>query len=219
MSIETPSSSPLSRRYLAAQLAGDRREALRLILDEGISRGVDATVLYLDVVQEAQREIGRLWQADRVTVAQEHLATSISQLVMAHLYPHLRRKPRNGKRALVACVEGELHDMGGRMGADFLETAGFDVLFLGANCPTASLVSLVAAQRPDLVGLSATMSFHLEALARAIEEIRAVTGPSFPIVVGGHVLEWSPDLKARLGVHAAGTSADVLVAECGGLGA
>ncbi len=218
MSLDRQSASPLSQRYLAAQLAGDRREALRLIVDEGLARGIDATVLYLDVVQEAQREIGRLWQADRVTVAQEHLATSISQLVMAHLYPHLRRKPRNGKRALVACVEGELHDMGGRMGADFLETAGFDVLFLGANCPTSSLVSLVVAQRPDLVGLSATMSFHMEALERAIVEIRSVTSPTFPIVVGGHVLEWSPGLKERLGVHAVGTNADTLVAECGGLG-
>lgn len=217
MSIQKESASSLSRRYLAAQLAGDRQEALRLVFEEGLSRGLEASVLYLDVVQEAQREIGRLWQADRVTVAQEHLATSISQLVMAHLYPHLRRKARNGKRALVACVEGELHDMGGRMGADFLETAGFDVLFVGANCPTESLVALVAEHRPDLVGLSATMSFHLSALERAIVEIRKVTHPRFPIVVGGHVLEWSPDLKTRLGVHAAGTSADALVAECGGL--
>lgn len=205
---------PLAERYLKAQLAGDRREALRLITEEGLERGVDVRSLHLEVVQPAQRMIGKLWQEDVISIAQEHLATSISQLVIAHLYPHLHREPRNAKRALVACVEGELHDMGGRIGADFLEAAGFDVLFLGANCPTDALVRMVHEYKPDLLGLSAAMSFHLPALERAIEAVRAVRGPDFPIVVGGHVVSWSEGLRERLGVLSAGMSADEILAEC-----
>jgi methanogenic corrinoid protein MtbC1 len=44
----------------------------------------------------------------------------------------------SGKVVTLACVEGELHEVGARMASDFLEMAGFDVRFLGANVPTCS---------------------------------------------------------------------------------
>ncbi len=36
-----------------------------------------------DVIQKTQREIGRLWQENRITIADEHVATAISQLALA----------------------------------------------------------------------------------------------------------------------------------------
>src|SRR5690242_10012120 len=98
----------LSDRYLAAQLVGDRREALRLIIEEGLEQGVSVPRLQIEVIQAAQYEIGRLWQENAISVAQEHLATGISQLALAHLYEHLPRGESIGRRAVVACVEGEL---------------------------------------------------------------------------------------------------------------
>lgn len=202
----------LAKRYLAAQLAGDRREALRIVLDEGFHRGVSVPDLHLGVIEVSQREVGRLWQDNRISVADEHLATSISQLVLSVLYEHLPRQSPIGRQAVVACVEGELHDMGGRMGADFLEMAGFDVRFLGANVPTDALVRAVTERDVDLLGLSATMSYHAPALERAVDAVRAARGPTFPIVVGGHVVAWAPELRSRLGVAVLGGRADEMVA-------
>src|SRR4051794_10664616 len=151
---------PLVESYLAAQLAGDRKVALRLMLDEGLARGVGVAALY-GVVEAAQHRIGDLWQENRITVAQEHVATAISQLVLAYLYPQLPRQPANGKQVMVACVEDELHDMGARVAADFFEMAGFDVRFLGASVPHDTLVASVRESPPDLLVLSAAMTFHL----------------------------------------------------------
>lgn len=202
----------LAKRYLAAQLAGDRREAVRVVVDDGLRRGIAVPDLHLGVIEAAQREVGRLWQENRISVADEHLATSISQLVLSVLYEHLPRQASIGRQAVVACVEGELHDMGGRIGADFLEMAGFDVRFLGANVPTDALVRAVTERDVDLVGLSATMSYHVPALERAIEAVRAARGPTFPILVGGHVVAWAPELRSKLGVSVFGGRADDLVA-------
>ena len=198
-------------RYLAAQLKGQRQEALRLLVEEGVGAGISVPDLQLKVISPAQREIGRLWQENRITVAQEHLATAISQLVMAQLYRHLPRDPPNGKRVTVACVEGELHEVGARIASDFLEMSGFDVEFLGANVPTDSLVRWVEDAHPDLLCLSATMSFHLPALQEAIERVRAVA-PALPIAVGGHAFEWARGLEDRLGVTFYGKDARALVA-------
>lgn len=57
--------------YLAAQLAGDPRAAVRLIVDDGLGRGIPVVNLYLDVIQAAQHQIGELWQQNRITIATE----------------------------------------------------------------------------------------------------------------------------------------------------
>lgn len=129
------SNTALAARYLEAQLASDQRACICLI-EEAIERGVQVQDLHLKVIQPCQREIGRLWEQRRISVAQEHLATAVSQLVIAHLYRHLPRVAANGKLVLIACVEGEHHDLGARVASDFLEMAGFDSLYLGENFPT-----------------------------------------------------------------------------------
>ncbi len=208
---------PLLAPYLDAQLAGDRRAALQLIVERGVDVGESVPALQLDVVQAAQREIGRMWQDNEITVAQEHVATSISQLVLSHLYTRLPRPPANGRTALVTCVEGEHHDVGARMGADFLEMAGFDVRFLGADVPTRSLLEMIDTVRPDVLGLSVAMSFNIPSLERTVAAVRSAHGRELPILVGGHVAAWVPGLRERLDIQAMGMSADELVEGCRGL--
>jgi methanogenic corrinoid protein MtbC1 len=87
--------------------------------------------------------------------------------------------------------------MGARVGADFLEMQGFGVMFLGADVPTDSLVSMIAKEKPDLVALSVTMSFHLDSLRRTVDRVRAAL-PQVPITVGGHALSWAPEIAAEL---------------------
>jgi methanogenic corrinoid protein MtbC1 len=208
----------LCGRYLDAQLAGDRREAVRLVVEDGLGCGARVIDLQAHVIQAAQDEIGRLWQQNRVTIAQEHMASAISQLSLAALFERATPARPLGKTVVLACVEGELHDLPARIVADFLELEGFDVRYLGADVPTGDLVRLITDDPPDLVGLSVTMSFNVPALRTAVARVRGVPGRSAsreatppdvpserPIFVGGHALRWSHGLAGELGVATAGT--------------
>jgi MerR family transcriptional regulator, light-induced transcriptional regulator len=187
-----PELDELSRSYLAAQLAGDRREAVRLLMEEGIGRGNSVIDLHLQVIQQAQREIGRLWEENSISIALEHQATAVSQLALAHLYQQSIRRRPVGKSVLVACVEGELHDVGARICADVLDLHGFAVRFLGANVPTECLLGFVQGTRPDLVALSVTLPAHLPSARAAVAALR----PSkVPLAVGGRALD-SPGARA-----------------------
>lgn len=177
--------APLRTRYLQAQLAGDLSAALRLLLDEGVARGIAVPLLQREVLREAQREIGRLWQDNQISVAQEHMATAISNTALSYLYEAAPRAPANGKRVLVSCVEGELHDFPARLVADGLDLAGFEVRYLGPNVATESLIDSVRQEQTDLVALSATMFFNLPALQSCVRRLRAHSGPALPIMVGG----------------------------------
>ena len=175
MATTSPLIDSIRKRYLAAQLGGDRREALRL-LAEGRTAGASTEDLSLEVVQEAQREIGLLWQQNKITVADEHQATAISHLALAFLYETAEPKPRVGKKIVITCVEGEQHDLPARLAADHLDLAGFEVRFLGANVPMESLLRTLSAHHPDLLALSCTMTFHLPSLRRTVEAVRALPG-------------------------------------------
>lgn len=181
--------SSLRERYLAAQLRGDRREAMKVLLEEGLDGGASAMELQEQVIQAAQREIGRLWQENVITIAQEHMATAISNLALSQLFERAKAEPRNGKGVLVACVEGELHEFPARLVADALDLAGFDVRFLGASVPTPSLIEMIDIVKPDLVALSATMSFHGPAMRAVVSRIRHAH-PALPIAVGGGACIW-----------------------------
>jgi methanogenic corrinoid protein MtbC1 len=195
--------SELCRRYVEAQLAGDRREALRLVLVEGLGAGLTVTQLQVDVIQAAQREIGRLWQQNRISIAQEHMATAISQVVMSRLFEEGLPDDPVGRKVLVSCVEGEMHEFPARFISDFLELAGFEVRYLGANVPLDDLARMVHEEKPDLLALSVTMSFNAPALRAAVERVRE-EAPALPILVGGHALSWEPDLAQRYGVETCG---------------
>ncbi|OJH40899.1 cobalamin B12-binding domain-containing protein [Cystobacter ferrugineus] len=189
--------------YLATQLAGDLRGVLRL-LDESLARGASVTDLQCQVIQAAQRELGRLWQQGHIGIAQEHRATSISQVALAHLFSRAQPAPARGMSVAVACVEGELHEMPARLLSDFLELAGFTVIHLGANLPTDGLVSLLEREPPDVLALSVTMLFNIPALRRAVAEVRGRLGPALPILVGGLAINAHPGLVEELGVASAG---------------
>lgn len=199
----------LADRFVVAQLAGDRREAYRLVVEEGLSRGACVVDVQSKVIRVAQDRIGTLWETNQISVAQEHLATGISQVVMARLYDYESPPARNGKRIAMACVEGEQHDMPARLVADYLDYNGFTVRYFGASVPPRHLVAELAREPVDLCALSATMTFHAPALREAVAAIRGAL-PALPIVVGGRAAAIH-GLVESLGVTAAPSDPDALV--------
>jgi methanogenic corrinoid protein MtbC1/DNA-binding XRE family transcriptional regulator len=200
----------LSRRYLEAVVRGDAASAGRVIA-EGLARGVSAISLYLDVVGGAQVRVGDLWHRGRLSVAQEHLATQIGLAQLDRLRQSLHRRGASGRRAVVAAVEDEQHELGARVVADFLSMDGWEVDFLGANLPTADLVDFVRRRAPDLVALSATLPEHLPALARAISALRALPRPP-RVLAGGAALSAEGQARAH-GADADGRDALAAVQE------
>jgi len=190
--------SDMRDQYLQQQLLGDRRAALQFI-EAALRDGASVDEVRRGIVQDAQREIGRLWQEDRITIAQEHMATAISQLALAHLFQRSEFRGRVNKKVLVACVPGEHHEFPARLLADALEVEGYDVRFLGADVPLDSLIHSVETETPDVVALSMTMLFHLSALREAVSAVRALKKSGLLVAIGGSLFETSPSLADDLG--------------------
>jgi methanogenic corrinoid protein MtbC1 len=193
--------SSLARAYLDALLAGDRRAASRLILD-AVQEGTEVQEVYLHVFQPVQREVGRMWQMNRLSIAQEHYVTAATQLVMSQLYPRIFGTTRVGRCLVATCVGGELHEIGVRMVADLFEMAGWDSYYLGANTPVQGVLQALEERRADVLAISATLTVHVGQVRTLIERIRATDenqGINRSILVGGYPFLLSSELWRRVG--------------------
>jgi hypothetical protein len=105
--------------YVDSFLQGKRRGALALILD-AVRQGHAVLDLYAGVLEPAMCRIGAMWETNRITVAQEHTATLITQFVMANLYPMIDPPSTKGAKLVLTGVPGEYHQLGANMVADSL---------------------------------------------------------------------------------------------------
>lgn len=185
-------------QYLQTVLTANRHSAVELI-DQFIQQGMEVKDIYLHVFQPVQNEIGRLWQINKISVAQEHYATAVTQLTMAQLYPRIFSAKRNGYRMVAACVGSELHEIGIRMVADFFEMEGWDTFYLGANVPAQSIVGAVQQQNANLLALSVTLTSHIGRLESLIQEIRGSSASNIKILVGGYPFNIDPEIWRRIG--------------------
>ena len=164
----------------SGSLAGARR-----VVQNAVAGGVSGEAIYADVLSPALCDIGDLWEQNKISIADEHLATAITSRVMSIVGESLATGPPASKeRVLITGVEGEQHVLGLRMVVDVLEGAGYDVLFLGAETPLSDLLGSVARHHPDLVALGATGPGSGERMVDAVIGLRGIA-PALPIAVGG----------------------------------
>ena len=192
---------PLAQRYVQLLLANDNRGARALVLEE-LRRGMGAGELYLQVLAPALHEIGRLWQANRISVAQEHYCTGVTQSIMGEVSASVQGV-RARRTAVVACVAGEQHAIGSRMVADFLDMTGWRTLWLGASTPTADLLRMAADLNAELLAVSCTYAPHLREVAALVGAVRASPATErAKVMVGGTAFGWGEELWRAVGADA-----------------
>lgn len=183
-----PEAATLTRSYLDALRAADVAGAYK-VASGALERGMPLATLYQRVITPAMHELGRLWVAGAITIADEHLATALTHRVLAALRPleifdeTLTAQPER-PRALLAAVKGEQHALGLRMAADLLEDGGYRVAYLGADVPTDALLQAVRGLSPELLALSATMPESTQRLEEAAEAVRD-EHPRLSMLFGG----------------------------------
>jgi methanogenic corrinoid protein MtbC1 len=204
--VDCKDSNCLATAYLNALLDRDRKRAYDIIM-AAKGKGVPLRDIYL-TLQKVQYELGRQWQHRQISVAQEHYATAVTQQILAQFYPDVLSAKFKKGTAVVACVGSELHEMGARMVADFLEMDGWDVSYLGANTPPATIVAYLHARKARMLLLSATMGTNVHIIRDLIAEIRKDEAlAEVRVIVGGYPFNQAPDLWLAVGADGTATDA------------
>jgi methanogenic corrinoid protein MtbC1 len=196
----------LAARYVVALLEGDRTRACELVLGAVRSGDITPRDALLHVCLPAEKELGRMWHLDEITIAEEHFITATTLRLMGQVVALAPHAEPNGKTVIAASLSGDDHDLGLRAVTDLMEMDGWRVVFLGSNLPVEDLVWSVTAFRGDLVLMSATLLAHAHQVASAT--LRLKEAGDVPVLVGGGAFVSREGLWQRVGADAVALSAD-----------
>lgn len=191
--------APFFERFIAALLLPDTAAAIQ-VTGEYVKTPAELSTWWEQIIQPAMYEIGDRWSRGEITVGQEHLATAITQRVMAIYYPMILELPRLKGTIVVTASPGELHEIGTRIVADLLEISGWDVHYTGAHTPALTVIDLLQSTRAQFLCVSTTLVASLPAVAALIEQVRGACGPAAPrILVGGQAYMQKQSLWREVG--------------------
>jgi MerR family transcriptional regulator, light-induced transcriptional regulator len=122
---------------------------------------VDALVA--DVVMPYLHDLGERWERGELSVAQEHFASNVLRGRLLGLARGWGRGA--GPRALLACPEGERHDLGLIAFGLALRERGWRIDYLGPDTPVESLEEAAGRTDPSVVVVSAVRPRPLEQVA------------------------------------------------------
>src|SRR5918992_1647561 len=178
-------------RFVDALSRRDGRAAARQALGL-LEAGAAVQELVRGLLGAAQAEVGRRWEANQWSVADEHAATAITDAVLGALAWRVEAAEDQG-HVVITCAEGEWHSLPARMAAEVLRLHGWQVTFLGASTPADHLRRFLA--EVDAIGVVISCSVPIF-LSGAQRSIQAAHAAEIPALVGGR--GFGPDdLRAR----------------------
>jgi len=156
----------------------------------------------IEKASEAIREVGERFGRGEYFLPELVMSAEAMKAIMRVLLPEVRR--RGGKieykgRVVIATVAGDIHDIGKSLVAALLEVNGFEVIDLGVDVPTQTIIDKVKELKPDILGLSALLTTTMLEQKRVIEALKkAGLRDKVKVMVGGAAVneEWAKMIGA-----------------------
>jgi MerR family transcriptional regulator, light-induced transcriptional regulator len=169
------------------------------------SRGLSVGTLFLELLTPAARELGLLWEQDRVDFATVTVSLGRLQRLLRQLSPEFGsevKHPHHGRRVLLTQPDTEQHMFGLAMVAEFFRREGWDVLG-GVAGVGIDATAWVRRDWFDAVGFSIGSEQNLAWLRDTIVQVRRVSrNRSLVVMVGGPIFSLHPQWAADVGADA-----------------
>ena len=172
---------------IARRVVEGTREGLTADLDIALEDRPPLEVIN-GPLMDGMDEVGRLFAANELIVAEVLESAEVMKAAVAHLEPHMESTESSLRGAiLLATVKGDVHDIGKNLVDIILSNNGYRVINRGIKVPPGELIEAYLEHRPDMIGLSGLL---VKSAQMMVETVRDFTeaGIDAPILVGGAAL-------------------------------
>jgi len=146
------------------------------------------------------RRVGDEWHAGRVTLAQEHLVSSLVHDILAESMRSFAGR-NGGPRALVATLAGERHAIGAALVGAAAAADGWNVLYLGPDLPANEIADAAAAAGARVVAVSIVYVEQRNAVIAAVQTLRSRLPQPITLLAGGQGAVALGSELARIGIR------------------
>lgn len=195
----------LYEAFLESFIACDKEACVKFAMDKLQDGSLQILSLYEDILKPALNNQTCHHQDKKLCIWKEHVRSAIVRTIIECAYPFVmaekaRINPGTRGHAAVVCPDGEYHELGARMAADYLTLVGFETLFIGGSTPKDEFIEVIAATGPDVIAISVTNYYNLVSAKKTIQTIRAkCTNYPVRIVVGGNAFQNHPHTAEEIG--------------------
>lgn len=179
-------------------------------MEAHLARGVCIDTLCMELLAPTARELGRLWDEDRISFPEVTVGVGRLQRALRTLASGFEEAPCasfDGRRILLMLLPGDNHTFGISVVEEFFRRAGWEVV--GHSDPRCDdPVSLVAEEWFDVVGVSAGDGTRLELLPDLIASLRGASrNSSLAVLLGGPALQPDGSPTDRFGADGVASDA------------
>lgn len=189
-------SASVQERLLYALLHHNTQQADQLVADA--LAVLSPEVVILDIIRSVLNEVGELWQQDKISIANEHLATNyLRQRLLMWMVSG--PPPRTQHSIVLACAPDEWHEGSLLILGALLRRRLWPIVYLGQSVPLPDLASFVHDVNPSMVVLNAMTEETAKSLMDWPKLLPDVVSKGRPIVgFGGRVFVEKPEWRLKI---------------------
>lgn len=178
--------STAKSELFTAVLKGNRAK-IEELTKQALAAGRQASeLLNLDLIP-AINEVGQLFEQQKYFLPQLIASAETMELAMKLLEPLLMTGAAEKQGIVViATVKGDIHDIGKNLVALMLKNYGFEVIDLGKDVESETIIQAAKEHNADFIALSALMTTTMTRMKEVVE-LRNAAGIRAKVIIGGAV--------------------------------
>lgn len=172
------------QKEILNNLTDGERDAVFKIY-EIFTKGSTPVDFFDKILKPVMYEVGELWDANKLSVASEHIASNIANDLVKIVGERISRS--DGRAKILLCTPpGEEHNLGCNILEIFLQSKRYKVFNLSPSAPTEDVINFIRNDKPDLVLVSITLDDNIKPGQRFVKKLTEKY--DIPVFVGGLAL-------------------------------
>lgn len=162
-------------------------ESVTRAAKDTMNAGVDPFKAIEEGLGAGVRLVGEKFERKEYFLSELVVAAEVMKEGMSVIKPYIKGEGAKAKgKVILATVRGDNHDIGKNLVATMLMVSGFDVVDLGVDVPTETIVEAVKTIKPQILGLSALLTVTMPEMGKAIKDLKAISlRENLKVIVGG----------------------------------
>ena len=176
-------------------LVDGEKEKCTHIVQSLLNDGYDLKDIYNELFKKSLYRIGKLWDHDKMSIPEEHMATQIVESLISRFAPV--GNSNSDRKVVVTCIDKEFHEIGAKMVSNVFELEGWNSYYLGASVPSKEILKFVKQIDPEVIALSWSLYLNLGRFLDVVDHLTRFF-PTKKIIVGGQALAENSDKVLKL---------------------
>lgn len=200
----------IMKRLTDAVIVGDTAAAEQTAKD-ALAAGVSAYDAIMNGLAEGMKTVGDKYEKKEYFLPDMLISADAMYAGLNILTPHIPKSESKSKGKIVlGVVEGDIHDIGKNIVKIMLTAAGYEVVDLGRDVPTADFIEKAKSEGAQVIAMSTLLTPTLMSM-KTIEDKLKEEGMKDKVktVIGGGAT--SEDWKSKIGSDAYGKDASEAV--------